>query len=431
MKKTRLTRRSFLRSTAGAAAGGLALPSFLDGYSFGEEKAPPSEVITRGVIGVGGRGSGFVLENAKGGPYRTLAVCDVDEGHLSRAVKTAGPPCQGYKDFRELLDRKDIDVVYIATPPHWHAIISILAAESGKDIYCEKPMTRFIAEGRAVCDAVKRYGRVFHIGTGGRYGQTSLRKLIAGGLLGSPITVRMGTPRYNWKVMEWTGHTHLDPQDPPANLDWNLWLGPAPWKPYHPHRCHGSFRGYWDYDGGGFSDMGAHYLDPVQYVIGADATGPVEIEAEAPFPAHPDAVRPWGRITYRFADGTRIICTSGEWGTYESEKDLAFIEGPLGKVYGEDERNRKTRTDPPDLFEKAEKLPDPPKLVQFESALRTREIPGGNAEASHRVASVLHLGNIAVRLGRKLRWDPAREEFPNDPDANRLVRLPLRAPWHL
>jgi predicted dehydrogenase len=420
------SRRGFLQRTAGAIAGGIAAPAVVSSRVLGlEGKTPPSDVITRGVIGAGGRGSGFVLKNEPGGPYRTLAVCDVDEGRLKSAVAKAGEPCRGYRDFRDLLDRKDIDVVYIATPPHWHSLISVLAAQSGKDIYCEKPMTRFIREGRAVADAVKRYGRIFHIGTGGRYGERRLRKLVSSGLLGSPLLVRMGRPRYNWKVKEWSGRIDLKPRDPPADLDWNLWLGPAPWKPYHPHRVHGSFRGYWDYDGGGFSDMGAHYLDPVQYVIGADATGPVEIEAEAPWPAHPDAVGLWGRITYRFEDGTVVRCTSGEWGSYESEEGLPFIEGPLGKLHGG------TRTDPPDLFDKLSRYPDPPALVEFETALRTRQEPGGNAEASHRVATMLHLGNLAIRLGRKLRWDPVKEEFPNDPEANRWVDPPMRPPWRL
>jgi predicted dehydrogenase len=426
MRRRALTRRSFLARTAGAVAGGLAFPAVVPSHVIGAPgQTPPSEVITRGVIGVGGRGSGFVLPNEPGKAYRTLAVCDVDAGRRGEAVKKAGSPCEGYRDFRQLLDRRDIDVVYIATPPHWHALICLHAAQAGKDIYCEKPMTRFIAEGRAVADAVKRYGRVFHIGTAGRYGQGRLRKLVASGLLGSPLLVRVDSPRYNWKVKEWSGRIDLKPRDPPADLDWELWLGPAPWKPYHPHRCHGSFRGYWDYDGGGFSDMGAHYLDPLQYVIGADGSGPASIEAEAPWPAHPDAVGMWGRIRYTYADGTVLQCTSGEWWSYESEKDPPLIEGPRGKVWSEG------RTDPPDLFEKLKAFPDPPALVTFEDALRTREEPGGNAEASHRVATVLHLGNLAIRLGRKLAWDPVREEFPGDPEANRFVNLPMRAPWHL
>jgi len=422
---TAISRRKFLGRTTRAAAASLGFPLVVESRILGAGgQTPPSEALTRGVIGVGGRGSGFVEKNKPGGPYRTLAVCDVDKQRLESAVAKAGEPCQGYSDYRDLIDRKDIDVVYIATPPHWHALISIQAAQAGKDIYGEKPRTRSIAEGRAVVDAVKRYRRVFHIGTGGRYGARRLRKLVSSGLLGSPIVVRMSPPRYNWKVKEWSGRTRLEPREPPPGVDWDLWLGPAPWKPFHPHRMHGSFRGFWDTDGGGFSDMGAHYFDPVQYVIGADAAGPVEIEAEAPWPAHPDAVGLWGRIVYRFSDGAVVRCTSGELEGYEPEKDAPFIEGPKGKLLADQ------KTDPPDLFEKLNDFPEPPALVNFETALRTREEPGGNAEVSHRVATILHLGNLAIRLGRKLRWDPMKERILDDEEANRWVNPPLRAPWH-
>jgi predicted dehydrogenase len=425
MTQRHLTRRRFLQRTA-AVAGAVALPTIVPRHVLGSPLAPPpSETLTRAVIGVGGKGSTHIAKNEPGGPYRTLAVCDVDQRHLDAAVKQAGEPCRGYADYRAVLDRKDIDVIYIATPPHWHSLISIHAAQAGKDIYCEKPMTRFIAEGRAVVEAVARYGRVFHIGTGGRYNARRLRKLVSSGLLGSPLLVRMGTPRYNWKVKEWSGKTDQKAAAPPAHVDWDLWQGPAPESHFFAHRMHGSFRGYWDYDGGGFSDMGAHYFDPIQYAIGADATGPVAIEAEAPWPSHPDAVGLWGRIVYTFADGTVIRCQSGEWGQYPDEKDAPLLEGPRGKYWSDQ------RTDPPDLLEKLGAFPDPPELPRFETALRTREQPGGNAEVSHRVATILHLGNLAVRLGRKVRWDPATESVLGDDEANRWVNPPLRAPWHL
>ena len=426
-KKRGISRRQFIRGSIGIA-GGLAFPLIVPRRVLGGPgETPPSKTFNRAVIGTGGRGMSFVGINQAKRPTAALAVCDVDRKHLEKALATAGPECRGYTDYRRVLDRKDIDVVYIATPPHWHALIAIHAMQAGKDVYCEKPMTKFIYEGRAVADAARRYGRIFQIGTFGRYHEDNqkLRKLVMSELLGSPLIVRMPRPKYDWKVKMWSGRTDLELQTPPEDLDWDMWLGPAPWKPFHRHRCHGSFRGYWDYDGGGIADMGAHYFDPVQYIIGADDTGPVEIEAKAPWPAHPDAIGLWGSITYKFADGTIVRCVSGEWGDENEPEGAPFIEGPNGKLYNEG------RTDPPGLFEELSKFPDPPPLVDFETALRTREQPGGNAEVAHRVATILHLGNLAIRLGRKLRWDPVRERFIGDEEANRFVNIPMRAPWRL
>jgi predicted dehydrogenase len=422
MVNPRISRRALLKVSATAA---IEFPYIVPRHVLGGPGyTPPSEVFTRAYIGVGGRGRDLIRRNEPGEPPATLAVCDVYGKRMAPAMEKAGPGCKAYADYREVLDRTDVDVVYIATPPHWHALISIHAAQAGKDVYCEKPMTRFIHEGRAVVEAIQRYGRVFHIGTFGRYEKVNLRKLVLSGLLGTPLTVRMGPPDYNWKVREWSGRTDLAPQTPPRDLDWDFWLGPAPDKPYHPHRCHGSFRGYWDYDGGGFADMGAHYLDPIQYAIGADETGPVEIEATAPWPVDSDAIGMWGSITYRFKNGTTLHCSSGEWGPAVA-RGLPLIEGPKGRVYHDG------RTDPPGLLEEMSRHPDPPVMIDFETALRTRKQPGGNAEASHRVASLLHLGNLAIRLGRRLHWDPAAEQFIGDEQANRLVNIPMRAPWHL
>ncbi|HNT35183.1 MAG TPA: Gfo/Idh/MocA family oxidoreductase, partial [bacterium] len=288
MDKKGISRRKFLRRSGVAAAAFCIVPRHVLG---GPGQTPPSEVITRGVIGTGGMGMNHVVPNQEGQPPETLAVCDVDKDHLANGLRKAGHSCDGYSDFRRVLERKDIDTIHIATPPHWHALISIAAAQAGKDIVCEKPVSKYIAEGRAVINAVQRYGRVFQIGTYRRFGtyeqfgeSKRLRKLISSGLLGSPLIVRVTRGQgFNWKVDQWSGKTDLVPQPVPDVLDYDFWLGPAPFKPYHPHRVHGSFRGYWDYDGGGLSDMGQHYLDPIQYFLNKDHTNPVEIEAIAPW----------------------------------------------------------------------------------------------------------------------------------------------------
>jgi len=439
MSSQGVSRRVFLGSAAAATALTVVPRHVLGGAG----QRPPSEVITRAVIGTGGMGHGHIQTNPDNQPPVTLAVCDVDKDHLASATKKAGSGCTAYTDFRSILDRKDIDTVEIATPPHWHALTSIMSAQAGMDVLCEKPMHRFIREGQAVIDAIQRHGRVFQIGTYGRFGSRHLRKLVASGLLGTPLTVRVGKRTgYEWKVAMWSGHTRDEPRPVPAALDYNVWLGPAPFKPYFPHRVHGSFRGYWDYDGGGLADMGQHYLDPITYWLDKDDTDPVEIEAYAPWPPHPDAVQMWGRVTMKYADGTTLILESGEWGEPEPGRGtvaeeiaaipsaaLAFIEGPKGRAFGMG--GGVSHTDPPGLMEQLGTVPEPPPLIGFHDAVRTRRQPGGNASTSHRACCLMHLANIAIRLGRKLRYDPVAQQFPGDEEANRLVDVPMRAPWHL
>ncbi|MDO8630683.1 MAG: Gfo/Idh/MocA family oxidoreductase, partial [Phycisphaerales bacterium] len=245
-----------------------------------------------------------------------LAQCDVR--WLDRADNKTT-----YSDFRRLLERKDIEVVAIATPPHWHALISIAAMEAGKDVLCEKPMTRFIAEGRAVAQAEKRYGRIFQVGTFGRFGASRdknrilTRKIMKSGLLKNCPAVHI--QRGGFKVKEWSGLVNAKPQPVPSSLDWNLYVGPSPMKPYHPHRVGGTHRGYWDYEGGGLGDMGQHHLDPFTWTYGKDDTAPVVIEAHAP-PAHHDAVGMWGWVELKYADGLTLVFDSGEWGDKYARK---------------------------------------------------------------------------------------------------------------
>ncbi len=429
MHRQRISRRQFVRDAAAAVAAFYIVPRHVLG---GPGYTPPSEVLTRAVIGTGGMGMSHVEPNTEGKPPATLAVCDVDRDHLAAALKRAGKGCQGYSDFREVLERQDIDTIHIATPPHWHALIAIAAAQAGKDVLGEKPTTRTIREGRVLAETMRRYGRIYQVNTHFRFGgyyqfgaSKMLRKLADSGLLGTPLIARVGASSgFNWKVNEWSGRTDLTPQPVPEVLNYDMWLGPAPVKPYHPHRVHQSFRGYWDYDGGGLSDMGQHYLDPVQYILNKDDTGPVEIEARAPWPTHPDAVGLWGTVTMKYADGTLLVLSSGEWGP-AVPRDLPFIEGPKGKVYDN------YRTDPPGLFEQISALADPPPLIDFETGVRTRQQPGGNADVTHRSCTLVNLANIAIRTGRKLRWDPVREQFIGDEQASRLVDQPMRAPWHL
>jgi len=415
-----LTRRTFIRSALALGAFTIVPRRVLGGPGY----TPPSDELTKAVIGIGGMGH-WHLGNTGA---RLVAVCDVDEDHLQEGMRIGG--VKGYHDFREVLERKDIDIVHIATPPHWHALISIAAAKSGKDIWCEKPMTRTIAEGEKVVEAVGAYGRMFRINTWFRFsgdlfygsGGTArqYRKLVHSGVLGWPLTVTIGAATgFNWKFYH-CGRTDLSPRWIPPELDYDFWLGPAPFKPYHPHRVHGTFRGYWDYDGGGLGDMGQHYLDPVQYILGKDGESPVTVEADAPA-QHPDAVSTFRRITITYADGCRVILEG------EREKDeIPFIEGPQGKLF------KDFRSTLPNLRENIAGFAEPePVVTDFMESVRTRKKFALNEMNAHRSATLVNLCKISWQLGRPLSFDPATQRCKNDEAANRLIDSPMRAPWHL
>jgi myo-inositol 2-dehydrogenase/D-chiro-inositol 1-dehydrogenase len=421
MSHTRkISRRQFIRT--GAAASLAIVPRRVLG---GPGYLAPSDTLTKAVIGVGGMGRAHL--GYEGSVLR--AVCDVDSGHLASALEIAGPGVAGYADFREVLARPDIDIVHIATPPHWHALISIAAAEAGKDVWCEKPMTRTIAEGRALVEAVRRTGRIFRVNTWFRFTDRfygfgtdvrPIKKVVQNGLLGWPIKATVSaTTGFDWKFY-WSGLTYARPETVPPELDYDFWLGPAPWKPYHPHRVHGTFRGYWDYDGGGLGDMGMHYLDPVQYLLEKDGTSPVEISADCP-QQHPDACGTWRRVEMKYADGC-VIVLDGE----NRDKNAPFLEGPKGRLY------RGFESDIPGLRESLASLPDPePQVTDFAEAVRARRRFALNERNGHRSCTLVNLAKIAVQLGRPLRYDPDREVFPGDDAANRLASQPMRAPWHL
>ncbi|HEY0433597.1 MAG TPA: Gfo/Idh/MocA family oxidoreductase, partial [Chitinophagaceae bacterium] len=260
------SRRDFLKKSALTVASFTIVPRFVLGRGF----LAPSDQLTKAVIGIGGMGRGHFGYAGT----RVVAICDVDRRHLQEGLdllKDKG--VKAFTDYRELIQLPEVDIVHVATPPHWHGIIAADAARAGKDIWCEKPMTHTIGEGKRLAEAVQQHGRIFRLNTWFRFSDNfygmgttvrPIKKLVESGLLGWPLTVTVGRlTGFDWKFY-WVGKTNLDPTPVPKELDYDFWLGPAPYKPYHPHRVHQTFRGYWDYDGGGLSDMGQHYLDPVQ-----------------------------------------------------------------------------------------------------------------------------------------------------------------------
>lgn len=424
------SRRTFLKSL-----GAIGLFTIVPRKVLGNGFIAPSDQLTKGIIGVGGIGRSD-LHFTSTDACRLVALCDVDRNHLNSAVKAAKEQLhadvKAYDDFRELCNDPSVDIVHIATPPHWHGLMACEAAKAGKDIFCEKPMTRTIGEGRRVKEAVERYNRIFRLNTWFRFADTfyglgttvkPLKKLIQSGLLGWPLTFTVsGATGFAWKFF-WVGKDHLTAEAVPPELNYDMWLGPAPYKPYNPHRVHQTFRGYWDYDGGGLTDMGQHYLDPVQYLLGKDNEFPVKIEVDAP-QQHWDAVGIWRKITYTYADGCRIVL-EGEG--FESPGKVPYIEGPGGKVY------RGFECTIPDVMNKIAEMPDPePQRTDFLDCVRTRRKFALNEDNGHHSCTLVNLGAIALRLGRKvMHFDPATQLVINDEAANQLINEPMRGPWKI
>lgn len=413
------SRRKFLQNTAVFAAGISIVPRHVLGRGF----IAPSDQLTKGIIGVGGMGRGHI---GLGGT-RVVALCDVDQTHLAAAAKMVGAGVKTMIDYHELIAMPEVDIVHIATPPHWHGIMSIKAAKAGKDIWCEKPMTRTIGEGKRVVEAVKQHGRMFRLNTWFRfqdefYGMKTtvkpIKKLVESGMLGWPLTVTVSKHTgFDWKFY-WIGKTGLEAQPVPATLDYDRWLGPAPYKPYNAHRVHGTFRGYWDYDGGGLGDMGQHYLDPIQYFLGKDHTSPVKVEVDAD-QQHPDACGTFRKIIYTYADGCKIIL-DGE----AKDESVAYIEGPEGKLFAG------FKSTIPNLNEKLALLPDPaPQVTEFLESVKYRTPFALNESNGHRSCTIINLGKIALQLGRTLNFDPEAQVFINDDEANKMINPPMRAPY--
>ena len=415
------SRRRFLKNTAAVVAGFSIVPRQVLGRGF----LAPSDQLTKGIIGLGGMGRGHI-------PYagtRVVAICDVDKNHLQSAAELVGGKIKTFHDHRELIALPEVDIVHIATPPHWHGIMAIEAAKAGKDIWCEKPMTRTIGEGKRVVEAVKQYKRMFRLNTWFRfednfYGMNTtvkpIKKLVESGLLGWPLTVTVSkTTGFDWKFY-WVGKTKLEEQPVPAELDYERWLGPAPYKPYNAHRVHQTFRGYWDYDGGGLGDMGQHYIDPIQYFLGKDETSPVMVEVDAE-QQHPDACGTFRKLTFTYEDGCKIIL-DGE----ANDPNAAYIEGPKGKLF------KGFKSDIPNLVEKLAMMPDPkPQVTNFLDAVKYRTPFALNESNGFRSCTIINMGKMASQLGRTLKFNPETQTFINDDEANRLINPAMRAPWNI
>ena len=433
---SQVTRRRFLRRTATAVGAALAAPTFIPASALGRGGViPPSERITMGFIGVGGQGSGHLLGGAwtyVAGGYagrkdvHVLAVCDVWRNrreqacqkvndHYAEAYGTATyRACQAYTDFRQVLDRPDIDAVLIATPAHWHATMAAMAAMAGKDIYCEKPTAVTIRESQAMLATVRRYGRVYQAGTqqrseyGGKFRMAC--EFVRSG--------RIGKLQEIYAYRDGGGIFWPKRFGPakalPADLDWDLYLGPAPWLPYD------GITGAHRFDIGELN-WGQHHYDIVQWAAGADDTGPVEIFMEG------------DRSCYKYASGVTVFGKPYPGESTGGDGGACFV-GTAGRIAVDRDA---LVSDPPDIVRE----PLRPQEVHlyrntghannFLDCVRTRKKPICDADIAHRAASALLLGGVAKQLKRTVKWDPQAEQFPGDEEANRLLSIAKRPPWRI
>jgi len=429
-----LTRRTLLKHTTGLMASTIAVPYVVPSSALGKDgSTAPSERLTMGAIGIGGQGMHNLKNFLTCDDLRVLAVCDVDTNHRIKAKETVdsaygNKDCSAYNDFREILGRDDLDTVLIATPDHWHAILSIQAAKAGKDIYCEKPISLTIAEGRAVADTIKRIGTVYQSGTQ-RRSNACFRfavDIARSGMLGRLKTLHC---YYH------NGPT-CPPQKPepvPEGFDYDRWLGPAPFEAYTPRRCHGSFRWLYDYSGGQLTDLGAHFNDLAQWANDSQYTGPVEYEGWAEFPRDGLFNTPVRfEVVATYADGVKMI--------YHDETEPG--RGPRGNKFvgtegwvSVDDTGKVTASNNA-IMQKLKATQMGYEYMMghhrnFLDCVKTRQVPISSAEISHRSVTTCHAGNICLRLGRKLQWDPVSERFVNDDTANRMLERAKRSPWSL
>ncbi|MCH5373598.1 MAG: Gfo/Idh/MocA family oxidoreductase [Planctomycetes bacterium] len=431
-----VSRRQFLRRTAGVAAAGFAVPYFIPSGVLAFQGSPgANDRIGVAGIGVGRQGGADVRAASRKSDVRMVAMADVN---LPRAEQLAASlKAVAYQDYRKLLERQDVDAIITATPDHWRALVCIHAAQAGKDIYAEKPMTLTIHEGRVVVQAVSKYGRVFQTGSQQR-SQAENRfgcELVRNGRLG--------------KIRMVIGHNYPSPwecalpeQSVPDGLDWDMWCGPNPIVPYHGDlyapRSNPGWISFRPYSGGEMTGWGAHGLDQIQWALGMDETGPVEVWTEGPEFDPPTYAAPESRargekmcsspmIYYRYANGITVKLDNGNPGG-------GIFIGDQGKI--EIFRGRVT-SNPPELVKEAIRddeihlYKSSDHMQNWLDCIKSREKPICDVEIGHRSTTVCHLGNIARWIGRRLRWDPVAERFPDDEEANAYLDRPRRKPYEL
>ena len=434
MKKRNINRRQFLKKTAAVTAGTIGFPYLVRSSALGKTGSPAaSNRIVMGCVGVGWMGEVNMEAFLNEPDVQMVAVCDIDGEHLNNAKdkvnkKYGNTGCTAYHDYRQLLGRRDIDAVALGLPDHWHGIISIAATRNGKDIYGEKPLSHNLAEGRAICEAVKRYGRVWQTGSWQR-SKSNFRfgcELVLNGIIGKVHTVEVGLPAGHSDFGKTKGQEA--PCQPPKELDYDFWLGPAPYAPYCPARVHKNWRWHLDYGGGQLMDWVGHHVDIAHWGLGLDYTGPIEVEGWGRYPE----TGLWNsateyRVTTRYANDVVMIIGSGvRMGTkWIGEHgwvwvDRGHIDAHPKKLLGE-----KFSPNEINLYRSSNHYRN------FLDCVKSRAVTLTPCEIAHRSATPGHLGQIAMKLNRKIKWDPGTEQIIDDAGAQRLLSRPMRGPWHL
>lgn len=432
-----LNRRNFLKRSA-IAATVLGAPTIVPSVVLGRNgNIAPSNKITMGCIGVGWQGGSNMESFLRLDDVQIVAACDVDANHLDQAKDkinqvNGNNDCATFTDFRELLIRSDIDAVSLGLPDHWHSIPAILAANAGKDIFGEKPLAHSLREGRAMVNAVKRNGCIWQTGSWQR-SQAHFRfasELVRNGRIGKIQRVEVGLPAGHADFANTAGQDDIVP--PPPELDYDLWLGPAPWKPYIKSRSHKNWR--WDLDigGGQILDWVGHHVDIAHWGLGFDTTGPVEIEGCGEYPqdgVYNTATKYW--VDTRYKDGTELVMAGG----YPEIRGGTKWIGEFGWVWVN--RGDSLETYPGNLKkeiigpEETHLFKSPGHWRNFIDCIKSRKETIAPIETAHRSMSPGHLGQVAMLLGRKLRFDPDTEQILDDPTANEMLGNALRAPWHI
>ena len=430
--KPNITRRALLKKAAGVAGTAVAIPYLVPALAMGRSGGvAASNRITVGFIGTGGHGRSVNLKNFLGNAdAQAMAVCDVDPNNLNIAremvnKKYGNTDCATYSDFRDVLARDDIDAVMISTPDHWHVPISIAAAKAGKDVECEKP-TLTIEEGRVLCDVMKRYGRVFQWSTEDRAVQQYHRmcELVRNGRIGKIHTIRVELPA----GPDTPGNPTTMPI--PKGFDYDMWLGPAPWAPYTKDRIHWNFRWISDYSGGMLTDWGAHLLDGAQWGNDSEHTGPVEVEGKGEFWSEGlyNTAKEFN-IEYKYADGVKLIVTSGTPSLrFEGSEGWIGNRGWRAPLQAEPKTILDSVIGPDEIHLYTCKAGE---QRNFLDCVKSRKACYFPPEIGQRCFTIAHIGNIAMLLRRKLRWDPDNERFVNDEQANRMLSRTMRSPWRV
>jgi predicted dehydrogenase len=434
-KPVALTRRAFMFQ--GAALGtAVVLPMIVPSTAFGA--AAPSNRITMGMIGMGGQMGGHFRTMLGRSDVQVLAVCDVDrkkrENAKGQAESTYAQAmasgtykgCDACLEYERVCERPDIDAVLIATPDHWHAAISLAAIKSGKDVYCEKPMTLTIHEGRLVSDACKQYGTIYQVGSQQRSERAfrTAAEIVRNGWIGKVKTCYASLGRF-------APPATLPEQPIPEGFDYDRWLGPTPWYPYNYRRVEGNFGGgwrcFWEYGSRKNGDWGAHHFDIIQWALGMDDSGPVKFIPKG-----------WDGTPYQthlYANGVTVERDHPVNNAANRGNNMIQFIGEKGEVFVS--RNGMLDTVPVEL---ARRPLGPNDIHLYESrnhlgnwidCIRSRQQPICHAEIGHRTATICQLNGIAERLGRPIGWDPAREQILNDPEAARWYDRPRRAPYVL